>query len=39
MREHKLISGVCWQGALKQKGIKQLGHKTEAVYQQNKKKE
>jgi hypothetical protein len=23
MREHKLISGTNWQGALKQKGVKQ----------------
>jgi hypothetical protein len=27
MREYKLRSGVNWQGALKQKGVKQMGVK------------
>jgi hypothetical protein len=31
MRENKLISDVYWQGASKQKGIKQVGHKTGAT--------
>jgi hypothetical protein len=35
MRQHKLRSGVYWQGALKQKGIKQVGHKKGYMYQQN----
>jgi hypothetical protein len=39
MREHKLISGVCWQGTLKQKAIKQLGHKSEAMCTKKTKKE
>jgi hypothetical protein len=31
MRGHKLRSGVYWQGALKQKGVKQVGPKTRAI--------
>jgi hypothetical protein len=28
MRGHKLRRGVYWQGALKERGVRQVGHKT-----------
>jgi hypothetical protein len=31
MRQHTLIIGVFWQDTLQQKGIKQVGHKREAM--------
>jgi len=31
MRGHNLRNGVYWQGVLKEQGIKQVGHQTEAM--------
>jgi hypothetical protein len=35
MRGHKLRSGVYWQGAFKQNGIKHKGHETRATCKEN----